>query len=250
MNRTACAAFFVLLSAPALCADLVITKAKHSDAATMMGRSIPAKDSTSVTWMGKDRMRNEEGTEVTIVRADQKKMYLLDTKAKTYSVLDMPVQIEKFIPEEMAPMMTSMFASMKMTVTPTTETKKVRDWTATKYTMSMTMPMGSSTQVVWATKDVAYDPAAFQQLKSAMMSLMPGGASMAEEWKKVEGFPVLTETTQTMMGTEIKATETVTSVESKEPAEGLYEVPKDFTLKEFDFMAEMEKKSPAAQGGN
>jgi hypothetical protein len=52
------------------------------------------------------------------------------------------------------------------------------------------------------------------------------------------------------MGTEIKATETVTSVESKEPAEGLYEVPKDFTLKEFDFMAEMEKKSPAAQGGN
>ena len=63
-------AFLAVLSSPAWCGDTVITKAKHSDAA--MGQ--PAKDTKEVLWLGKDHMRMEEGTNVTIVRADLKKM--------------------------------------------------------------------------------------------------------------------------------------------------------------------------------
>jgi hypothetical protein len=62
-----------------------------------MGENQPAKDSTEVTWIGKDRMRIEDGNDVTIVRTDLKKMYMLDMQAKTFTALDLPVDIEKLL---------------------------------------------------------------------------------------------------------------------------------------------------------
>ena len=96
-------ALSALFSAPAFCADLVITKSKHADAVKMPGHEQPATDTAEVTWFGKDRMRNEDGDHVTIVRADQKKMYLLDVKAKTVSTIDLPLDMKKYMPPEMAP---------------------------------------------------------------------------------------------------------------------------------------------------
>lgn len=232
-------ASLVALSAPAFCADLVVTKSKHTDAFSQMGNEVPARDVTEVSWLGKGRMRSDEGDRVTIVRTDLKKLYILDTKAKTYSALDLPVDLEKLMGEEMAPMMKSMFADMKVTVTPSTDTKKIKDWNVTRYTVSMTMSMGTVTKEIWTTKDVEFDKADFHQTMTAVMSVIPGGAEMGGAFEKIEGFPISGESTQTMMGSTIKAKEEVVSIEKKEPAEGWYDVPKDFTEKPFDFMADM-----------
>ncbi|NOT30612.1 MAG: DUF4412 domain-containing protein [Planctomycetes bacterium] len=230
------------LSGPAFAAagDTVITKAKHDDAVSMMGQQQPAKDSTEVTWIGKDRMRIEDGEDVTIVRADLKKMYKLDMGAKTVSTIDLPFDMKKYMPAEVAPMMEHMMGQMKVTVTPTTETKKIKDWNATRYTMTMSMPMGGSmTQEIWATQDVAIDAASMQEMQTAFLSAMPMvGATMASEMKKVVGLPVLSERTMVMMGNESKGREEVTSIEQKEAPAGLYEVPAGFTEKPFDPMGE------------
>ena len=232
-------ALIAALSAPAFCADLVITRTKHSDAMKMPGQEQPAKDSTEVTWFGKDRMRTEDGDQVTIVRADLKKLYMLDMKAKTVTTIDLPFDMKKYMPPEMAPMLEQMMGQIKVTVTPTTETKKIKDWNATKYTMTMSMPMGGSlTQDVWATKDIELDRAAFSELSGAMMSTAMGGASMAAEYKKVEGVTLLVEATTKMMGQSFKSREEVTSVESKDAPEGLYDVPKGYAEKPFDPMGE------------
>jgi hypothetical protein len=239
MRFASAVALITLFSAPAFCADLVITKAKHADAVKMPGNEQPATDTTEVTWFGKDRMRSEEGDRVTIVRVDQKKMYMLDTKAKTVSTIDLPFDMKKYIPAEMAPMMEQMMGQMKVTITPTTETKKIKDWNATKHTMTMALPMGGSmTQDIWATKEIEFDRAAFGELSSAMMSTAMGGASMAAEYKKIEGIPVLMERTQTIMGSTSKSREEVKSVETKEAPEGIYDVPKGYTEKPFDPMSE------------
>lgn len=238
MRLVATAAFVALLCAPALCADLVITKSKHSDATKMMGKEQPAKDTTEVTWIAKDRMRIEEGDSVTIVRADLKKMYVLDLKAKTASTIELPFDMKKYVPAEYAGMMEQMTSQMKVTVTPTTETRKIKEWNATKYTMTMTTPMGGGfTQDIWATKDVQLDAAAFAEMSASFMSVGMGGAAIAAEYKKIEGFAVLTERTQTMMGQSSKSREEVTAVEKKDAPEGNYDVPKDFTEKPFDPMA-------------
>lgn len=239
MQRLATFAALVLLSTPAWCADFVITKTKHTDASKMMGREQPAQDSTEITWMGKDRMRVEEGTRVTLVRADLKKMFMLDTAAKTYTAVDLPFDMKKYVPADMAKMIEPMMAQMKATVTPTTETKKIKDWTATKYTLTMTGPMGSTvTQDLWATKDVAVDAATMASMRETLMSVSMMAGPMAAEMKKVDGLVLVTERTQTVMGSAVKSKEEVTSIEQKEPAAGLYDLPKDFTEKPFDPMAE------------
>lgn len=227
------------LASGALATDVVITKTKHTDAATMMGQAQPAKDSTEVTWMGKDHMRVEDGDHVTIVRLDQKKMYMLDVKAKTYSTLELPVDIKKYLPAEYASMIEPMLSQIKVTVTPTTETKKIKDWNATHYTVTMTMPMGGSmTQEIWATKDAPIDFAMAKDASASLMSMNFMTGNLAEEMKKIDGLPVLTERTQTMMGSEVKSKEEVTSIEQKEPAAGLYDVPQGFTEKPFDALSE------------
>ncbi len=236
MNHFARIALFAVLASPAIAGDLMITQTKHTDAYSMMGQNSPATDVTETMWLGDKRMRHESGSQLTIVRADLKKMYIVDTAAKTYSTLDLPIDLKKYIPAEAAPMMESMFSSMKVTVTPTTETKKIRDWNATKFMVTMSMPMGSSTREVWATKDISVDSTNYCELVGSMMSMMPGGSAMAAEWKKVEGFPVLTLSSMPMMGSEMKSKEELTAVEHKDAPEGTFDVPKGFTEKPFDFM--------------
>ncbi|MBI5363243.1 MAG: DUF4412 domain-containing protein [Planctomycetes bacterium] len=234
-----------LLAAPAWAADFVITRSKHTDAAKVMGRDQAAQDSTEVTWMAKDRMRVEEGDRVTIVRTDLKKLFMLDLKAKTYTAVDLPFDMKKYVPAELAQMIEPMMAQMKTTVTPTTETKKVKDWNATRYTVAMTGPMGASfTQEMWVTKDVAVDPAALKAMQETLMSVSMMAAPMAAEMKKLDGLVLVLERTQKVMGAEIKSKEEVTAIEQKEPAAGLYDLPEGFTEKPFDPMSD-----PSMKGG-
>lgn len=232
-------ALVAALATPALAADTVVTTTKHTDASKdMMGQEVPAQDSTQVMWIGKDRMRIEEGDEVTIVRADLKKMFLVRTKDKTYSAIDLPFDMKKYMPPDMAPMMEAMFSQMKVTVTPTTETKKIKDWNATKYTMTMSLPMGGSvTSDIWATKDVKLE-AGYADLMGSKISLLPGGAAMAAELKKIEGIQIQSVQTMTMMGQVQKSTEEVAKIETKDAPEGAYDIPKDFKETPFDPMSE------------
>ena len=244
-------ALTVALSTPALCADLVMTSQKHTDAMKMGPQETPAKDSTEVLWVGKDHMRTEAGDKVTIVRMDLKKMYMLDMKAKTVSTLDLPVDLAKYVPPEAAPML-KMMSEMKITVTPTTETKKIKDWNTTKYTMTMHMDMDMRmgvdiTQDMWVTKDIPLDRANWQEMNRTMMSASLGTSAMVEEMKKVDGVPVLTERTQSVMGTAFKSRVEVISVEQKDPAAGFYDVPKDFTEKPFNPMED--QMGPGAGAG-
>src|SRR6185503_8723287 len=162
------------------------------------------------------------------VRSDLKKLYVLDSGAKTFSAIDLPLDMKKYVPADMAGML-DMMGQMKVTVTPTTETKKIKDWNATRYTVTTSMPMGgSSTQEMWVTKEVGVDPAAWPELFAAFLSANPMAGGMATEMKKVDGFPVLVETTRKMMNTEVKSREAVLKVEQKDAPADFYDVPKDY----------------------
>jgi hypothetical protein len=251
MKRLLSFALAAALAVPAHAGnDLVITTKKHEDAYSMMGQEQPAKDSIEVTWVGAGRMRVEDGTKVTLVRSDLKKMMLLDTQAKTFSSIDLPLDIKKYMPAEYAPMIEQMAGQVKVTVTPTTEAKMVKDWNATRYTVTTTMPMGGSmTQEIWATQDVPLD-ASMLEMRAAILSANPmGGASFAAEMKKIQGVTVLTERTTSMMGTEMKAREEVQTIEQKEAPAGHYDVPADFTEKPWDPMADSGMGSRAGGRG-
>lgn len=234
-------------------ADTKITTAKHADASKGMGGEMPAKDSTQTTWFAKDKMRIEDGENVTIVRTDLKKMFVLHPSDKTYSAIDLPFDLKKYLPPEIAPMMEQQWTPTKITLTPTTETKKIKDWNTTKYTLVQEVMSMSMTFDIWATKDVTFDRAAYADLYGAMMSMLPGGVTLAAEFKKIDAVPILTEMTfvVTMMGkSESKLRDEVTAFETKDAPEGTYDVPKDFTEKPFDLMKDNPTMpKPPARGG-
>src|SRR5436190_21282847 len=95
-----------LLCAPVFAAptDTMMVRKSHTDAYTVGSKEVPAKDETQTVWVSKDRVRLESDENSVLLRLDQKKMYLIDPKTKTYNTIDLPFDMKKYMPAEMAEM--------------------------------------------------------------------------------------------------------------------------------------------------
>jgi hypothetical protein len=244
------AAALLATSAVSMPADFVLTQKKHTDAYTIGTKEIPAKDATSVMWIGKDRMRIEEGDKITIIRQDTKKMIVLDTKAQTATTIDLPFDMKKYLMPEAAGLVDNM-PKPKCTVTPSEEKKKIKDWNTTKFTVEMTSPMGKggTVQEMWVTKDLQLDTAGLRDMWSTMFTIVPGGSAIAEEMKKIDGFPVVTDRTEKRGQTDVKSHEELVSVEKKDAPEGAYDVPKDYKERPFDPVSDVKMGPGGPPGG-
>ena len=169
-------AVFALVCAPAVAmpAETVMVRKVHTDAYTKGSTEVPAQDVTQTIWIGKDRVRMDGDEMSFLYRGDQKKLYMIHPAEKTYNTLDLPIDITKYVPPEIAAMMEKMKVTAK--VTPTDETRKIGDWNAKKYTFSMQMMMGAgSTQDIWTTKDITMDASAYLEMQRMLAELIPGG---------------------------------------------------------------------------
>lgn len=218
-------------------ADYFIKTIKHSDAVVMMGQSQPARDEEGAVWIAKNKMRQDEGkNKTTIIRFDLKKIYVLDHSKKTYSEIDLPIDLKKIIPPQAQQLMQTLQVSSSFT--DTGETKTIRDWKCKKYLveisinmMGMDMPIKLE---IWASKDLRIDLNMYQKLYGEILSLNPMFKNLSEEIKKVEGYPVLTIFSLNMMGTEQKYTEEVMSVEKIKAPAGTYDLPQGYTITAFN----------------
>ena len=209
----------------------------HTDPATMMGQTQPARDDTSSIWMAKDMacMMNSDNTAI-IVRSDKGMFYLIDHNKKSYS--ELPIEslgdmakmagLEGAEGEQHAKMMQGMMGSMKVTVTPTEEIKKIMDWNAKKYTVEMSMAMGTTTGEYWASDEIKLDYEMFQLISSAFMAQMPGYQDILTEMKKIKGVTVESATEANVMGSTVKTTTKVLEYAEKDAPEGAFDVPKDY----------------------
>lgn len=227
--------FSIILCPNQAKADIYIKKIKHTDAVTIMGQTQPAKDEEGATWMAKEKMREDEGeNKTTIIRFDLNKIYVIDHTQKTYSEIDLPIDLEKMLPAEAKQMMQMMQVTPK--VTETNETKKIKDWNCKKYIveigismMGMNMPMKME---MWVSKDLGIDLKLYEKFYTEFLGLQPMFKDFAEEFKKIEGYPVLTLFSMTMMGTETKYQEEVISVEKKDAPAGTYDLIQGYSKTE------------------
>jgi hypothetical protein len=226
-----------LLLCPTLAkADIFITKTKHTDEAVVMGQVQPAKDEQGMTWMANDRMRDDTGDSSTITRFDLNKIYIINNKDKTYSEIDLPIDFDKIFPAEAKQWIQMM--QVTATVTDTGEAQKIKEWDCKKYTaeisismMGMNMPM---TIEMWTSKDLGIDMAVYKKFHDESLLLNPMLKNIMEELQKIEGYPVLTKTSMTMMGAETKSQEQVLSVEKKDAPAGTYDLPQGYTKTAFN----------------
>ncbi len=242
IHRALLIAAAVVLVAGAASADIKIVKMDHTDGFNAMGRTTPPVDQERVTWIGKDRMRTDMSDTSTIIRLDEKKLYVVDHDEKTYNIMELPIDLSQFMPpgmaEQMIPMMT-----FDVTVTPTDETKMIGEWKARRFDVTMTSKMATIEMTMWATQDVEFDQEAYYAMYKHLNSMSPGLQKMAEEMSKLDGLVIEEEgvTTMTIMGnTTIRKSQKTTSIEDLAPPAGTYEPPADYTEKPFDFMKAMQ----------
>jgi hypothetical protein len=225
-------------------ADTVLTSKSHTDAFSIMGRQQPAEDRTIQTWLGNDRMARLGDTTDIIVRLDQKKLYMVNHEDKTFSPIDLPVDLKKIVPPEMAQVMEQMGGMMKMdaTVTPTDETQKVGQWNAKKYLVAVNA-MGMKMDIEsWHSKDVAVDYGALQQLAENRAALLPQGGDWIRKIAEIEGYPVRQTVTMTLMRSPMRSSQELVSVDEKAAPAGTYEVPAGYTEKAYNPMEQGQQR--------
>lgn len=234
----------VLLAVGAASADYKVVLQHHQDGFTMMGQTQAPTDEEHVTWIGNKKLRMDQGSSSTIVDVEAGKMMLLNHDDKTYTEVDLPVDLAALMPPGMAEQMMAML-KFDVTVAASDETKKVGEWNAKRYDLKMTSAMMSLDTVIWASTETPIDHAAFFDLFSVVMSLQPGMDSMLEQMRQIDGYVVSQEAAMSMkfMGeTTVGSTDVVTSIAKVDAPAGTYDPPAEYAKEEFDFMARMQNQ--------
>jgi hypothetical protein len=227
-------------------ADIFMKQKQHTDSFQMMGQTQPAKDEIRSIWIAADRIRSDGQNESIIIRLDKNIMYMVNHGQKTYS--EMPMNFGKIMEgmmdseadkgeqEQMQKMMQQMM-KMSITVTPTSESKKISSWSCKKYLQSLQTAMGQINSEVWASEDIHMDPELYAKFSSAMLSSQPGMqqnmAELVKEMKKIKGVAVLTTTTMNIMNNTVKSSTELLEYKNGTAPSGSFEVPAGYSKKDF-----------------
>jgi hypothetical protein len=253
MKTTALVLLCLALCAPRAAADLLLSSKSHTDAYELFGKAVPAKDSTTTLWLGKDRLRIESEGQNAIVRLDQKKLILLDPKEKVWRAIELPFDFKRYLPPEKVLLAEQMFGARALTakLEERDETRKIGEWNAKRWDVTLSQQGYAITQeVVWASSELKADAAAFAEMYTALMSITPENRNLVKELPRLKGIPVRRERTQNVSGVAVKTVEELGSAVEKEAPAGLYDPPADFTEKPFDLLAKpAAAKAPPPAGG-
>jgi hypothetical protein len=228
--KKAFAVFSVVLVLAALAsADVYIKSKTHTDALSVMGQNQPAKDETTEQWFGDDKFAYISAEMSSIVDLKKNVMYLINPKEKTYVETQLPLDITKLFPPEMAQMMSQMM-KMTVTVTPNGQTKTIGQWNCLGYDVSIQMMMMPMKMAVWASTDVPIDMAKFVKIFSNMLKAqMRLDDAAVQEMMKIKGYWIATETTGEVMGAKMRNTTEVIEISKKTPDASMYTVPAGYT---------------------
>ena len=244
MRRRTILILALLLAAQRAGADTLLTVASHTDGFQLQGVRQSPKDSQAKVWIAGDKLRHDEGRTSEIFRFDRAKLYIVDHAAKTYSEVALPIDLHQLVPrgnEKLADELIQM-KKVDVTVHPTGEAKKIRDWNARKLEVELRGGQGAQGMTVataiWLTTEIpVYGP--YNKMEASLATLQ-GNVEWGRRLEALEGFPVLQEVVVHMMGTQFKSREELVSVQSMEAPAGTYEVPGGYTLHPFDLTSGVE----------
>ena len=118
---------------------------------------------------------------------------------------------------------------MKVTITPTSETKTINGWDTKKYTGTMEMAMGTGTAEVWAAPSLKIDADLYNTLQTGMMAGGKGFDEAVKEMSKIDGVPVYSIHKMNVMGTNTASTtELIEFKKDVQAPAGTFEIPEGY----------------------
>lgn len=208
MKKLVLVLMIVVLSSAFLSAELYVKNETKTGA--FMGQ--PAKTTYTEQWYGKDKTVTVTPESKTIVDLVAKKTITIIHQNKTYMEMG-------------AGDVEGMMGAMNMTfsMVPNGQTKKVGNYNCKGYDFNMNAMGMKMKMVMWATTNLPFDWKAFSKyFYEAMKTQMRGTEKMLQELKKMEGYPIVTETE--MMGMKIVSTVVDINPNKAAPAD-LYSIP-------------------------
>jgi len=233
INPRITVALFVLsiMLFPALAkTDFLIKSVRNTEEVTIMGMTQPAITEQGQTWIAKNKFRLDMGEHSKIIRPDLKKIYIIDHSQNTYSEIDIPVDLEKLLPPEAQQIL--QMTQVTANISDSGEAQKIKTWNCKKFLVEViisVMGMNGALNIeMWTSKDLRINLDMYSRFYMETLLLNPLFKGVSEEFQKLEGYPVLTRFSMTMMGGEIKYQEEVTSVEKKSAPAGTYDLPQGY----------------------
>jgi len=227
-------AFSMLLVSLPATADVLITRKSTALSAAAAGQE--PLETLEKTWVGSNRMAQQDGDSTTIIDLEAKKLFIVDHAAQSYNAVDLPIDFKKISPE-IAHFMEQFGDQMKLVanVSGGDEKKTIAGYPTTHYTVEAQNGMGLSFAVeLWVTTEIEADLREWRRLTGEMVSLQPGTAELVEKLMGIEGFPVVQETTISMMGNRMVTREELVSIEEKPAPEGTYSPPEGYVATPFN----------------
>jgi hypothetical protein len=236
MKKLILIASIVVISFAFLHADVYIKQKTNTGA--FMGQ--PPKEIFSEHWLGANKMAVISPDTSMIMDLGANKLYMVYHKNKSFIETDLPLDMTKLMPEQMAQMMKGMMDGMTISVQPNGQTRKVLNWNSNGYDVKITVMGMEIKMAFWACKDVPFDWKKYGSMYSEVYKAQfRMGKKFMDEFKKVEGFPVATE--MDAMG--MKVTTTTVEINPKKAAgAGVYSVPAGYTKKDKLSMEEMQQR--------
>ena len=185
-----------------LTADVYIKQKTHTDAFKMMNKEQPAKDVITEQWIGNNKFASHNKDQSIIIDTNKKVLIMINHITKTYIFMTLPLDISKYMPEQIAQMMKQMMGNLSITVKPTGKTKMIGKWKCNRYDMTMSVMGMPMNMIFWASTDVPFDwkKISALMLESVAKIQMNLNEDSINEMKKVKGYTIATEMTMNMMG--------------------------------------------------
>jgi hypothetical protein len=224
-------------------ADTLFTVESHTDSFQVAGQKQAAKDTQVKIWVAGDKMRRDEEDQSMILRLDKSRLYLLNHEDKTYSELTLPIDLRKMMPPGSEAMADQIANGMKLTVqvTPRNETRKVNQWNAKRYDVAIASAMGMRiATTMWVSKEVEGFPPV-NRLAATIAALQPGAGAWVKELEKIDGYPVLQESSVDALGAKFGTREELQAVETRDAPAGAFEPPAGYTAQPYNPIAGMSR---------
>lgn len=215
-----------------LSADVYIKSRRHSDAAEIAGKKIPAQDIENEQWLGNSKFADISASQRIIIDLNKNVIIMIFPPAQTYIETGLPFNMAKLLPEETLQRLALLKATIK--VTKNGQSKKIKKWQCTGYNIDIEAAMMTMKTEAWVTQDVPFDWSLYSKqvyphIMKVSMARMTTDEDSINEYKKIAGFIVSSKITSTVGDTAITITYEVTEISEKQAPADVYSVPAGYT---------------------
>jgi len=196
----------------------------------VMGQS--AQTSMQKVWLSRGDMCMEDSVkgQKIVYRADSNILIIINLNNKTYT--EITAKQFKQMTGSFAAMMGQQGGMLDISLQKTGKIQRIGSWNCYQVLFTTKAGMGIKIEM-WLTKDIKYDKTQYEQYQNIFASTFMSQEAL-DEWKKLEGFPIRTNTTIVFEEMKIETQMEVTKMSYAPAPKDIFTVPAGFQKKDLE----------------